>query len=77
MFRILAPAAAVSILVASSAYGSPAFFVAFDHTSKKCVVVEKRPDGKRMVELARASFSTKAAAEAAMDRLLICNGRMR
>jgi len=42
----------------------------------KCSVVDKKPDGKMMLDVGKASFSTKAAAEAAMDAVPECKSKM-
>jgi hypothetical protein len=48
------------------------YFVAQDAKTKKCSVVEKKPDGKVMMEIGKASYKTQAEADAAMKAATEC-----
>lgn len=68
------------IVVAASmvaAFSMPAFaatkyWVAKDAATHKCEVVETKPDGKKMMEVDKASHATKAEAEKAMKAAADC-----
>ncbi|WP_378944627.1 hypothetical protein [Mesorhizobium sp. ANAO-SY3R2] len=67
------------IVVAASvvaAFSMPAFaaeyWVAKDAATHKCEVVEKKPDGKKMMEVGKAAHATKAEAEKAMKAAADC-----
>ena len=48
------------------------FYVAKDMTSKKCSVVMKKPDGKKMMDVGMMMYKTKADAEKAMKASAEC-----
>ena len=66
MRKLIAAGIAV-IALSMPAYAAAAkFYVAQDATSKKCSVVDKKPDGKAMMMIGKKSFATQVLADAAM-----------
>lgn len=51
---------------------STEFWVAKNETTKKCEVVDKKPDGKTLMEVGKKSYESKAAAEKAMKEYKEC-----
>ena len=48
------------------------FFLAQNNTTRKCSIVSKKPDGKRLTQLGTQSFKTKSAAETALKGMSEC-----
>ena len=48
------------------------YWVAKSATTKKCEVVEKKPDGKTTMEVGKSGHKTKAEAEKAMKAAAEC-----
>jgi hypothetical protein len=48
------------------------FYVAQDPSTKKCKIVEEKPDGKSMVMIGTASYATKDEAKAARRAAAEC-----
>lgn len=48
------------------------FYVAKSTATKKCEVVDTKPDGKSMMDVGKKYFLTKADAEAAMKNIADC-----
>jgi hypothetical protein len=56
---------AISIL-SLPALAAEEFWVAKNATTKKCEVVNKKPDGKTLMEIGKKTYKSKKAAEDAM-----------
>lgn len=54
------------------AFAATDYWVAKSASTKKCEVVEMKPDGKTMMEVGKAAFKTKAEAETAMKASADC-----
>ena len=65
MLKYIAVGIAVATL-SMPAFAATEFFVAKDAATKKCSVVDKKPDEKSAMMVGKASFDTKAKAEDAM-----------
>ena len=63
--------AALLSMVATPALAAE-FYVAQDPTTKKCKVVEEKPDGKTSVMIGTASYATKEEARAAKKASAEC-----
>jgi hypothetical protein len=65
MLKYIAVGIAVATL-SMPAFAATEFFVAKDAATKKCSVVDKKPDEKTAMMVGKASFDTKAKADDAM-----------
>ena len=63
--------AAVLIAVATPALAAE-YFVAQDPTTKKCKIVEEKPDGETLVMIGTTSYATKEEAKAAKKAAAEC-----
>ncbi len=64
---------AMAKLKACEAAAMPAgFYVAQDAKTKKCMVEDKKPDGKMMMDVGTKMYDSKANAEKAMANLNAC-----
>lgn len=65
---------AASLVAAFSmpAFAATEYWVAKDAAMKKCEVVMKKPDGVKQMEVGKAAYKTKAAAEKAMKEDAAC-----
>ena len=65
---------AASVVAAFSmpAVAATKYWVAKDAATHKCSVVETQPDGKKMMEVGKASHASKAEAEKAMKEAADC-----
>ena len=61
---IIAGAAIVALTI--PALAATTFYVAQDATTKKCSVVQVQPDGKTMMMVGKAGYTTQADADAAI-----------
>jgi hypothetical protein len=66
MKKFILLAGLAAMMAAAPAFAATEFFAAQDAATKKCSVVEKKPDGTKMVMIGKTSFKTKAEAEAAI-----------
>ncbi len=65
MFKYIAVGVAIAGL-SMPAFAATEFYVAQDAATKKCSVVDKKPDEKTAMMVGKASFDTKAKAEDAI-----------
>lgn len=65
---------AASLVAAFSipAFAATEYWVAKDAATHKCEVVEKKPDGTKMMEVGKTHHATKADAEKAMKASADC-----
>ena len=63
--------AAVLITVATPALAAE-YFVAQDPTTKKCKIVQEKPDGKTLAMIGTTSYATKEEAKAAKKAAAEC-----
>ena len=68
--RIIIALATVSIFSLPAVAAE--YWVAKSATTKKCEVVEKKPDGKMMMEVGKSGHKTKAEAEKATKTAAEC-----
>ena len=57
---------------AATPMAAPGFYVAQDAKTKKCMVDDKKPDGKMMMDVGTKMYDSKANAEKAMANLKDC-----
>ena len=67
--KAAAPAAAAVVAPAAAAVG---FYVAQDAKTKKCMVSDKAPDGKMMMNVGTKVYENQANAEKAASMLKVC-----
>jgi hypothetical protein len=72
MFRRSVIALATLSIFTLPAFSATEYWVAKNATTKKCEVVEKKPDGKTMMEVGKSGHKTKAEAEKAMKAAAEC-----
>jgi hypothetical protein len=63
--------AAVLLIVATPALAAE-FYVAQDPTTKKCKILEEKPDGKTWIMIGTASYPTKEEAKVAKKAAAEC-----
>jgi len=65
---------AVSLVAAFSmpAFAATEYWVAKDAMTKKCQVVDTKPDGKKMTDAGNKMYTSKPNAERAMKELAAC-----
>lgn len=65
---------AASLVAAFSmpAFAATHYWVAKDASTHKCSIVEKKPDGVKMMEVGKSSHTSKANAEKAMKAAADC-----
>lgn len=51
---------------------APEFYVAQDAKTHKCMVMDKKPDGKSMTDVGTKAYATKGDADNAMSKLKAC-----
>jgi hypothetical protein len=73
MQKYVVVAALLSMLVTPALAAE--FYVAQDPSTKKCKVVEEKPDGKSMVMIGTASYATKDEARDAKKAAAECKGK--
>ncbi len=72
--KTLFVAAAITSLVAGSAFAQSAeFYVVQDSSTKKCTVVEKKPTTTTTVVVGDGVYKTKTEAETAMKTVKVCS----
>jgi hypothetical protein len=64
-------AAAIALMIATPALAAE-YYVAQDPTTKKCKIVEEKPDGKSLIMIGTASYPTKDEAKAAKKASAEC-----
>jgi hypothetical protein len=72
MLRRIVIALATFSIFSLPAFAATEYWVAKSATTKKCEVVEKKPDGKTMMEVGKSGHKTKEAAEKAMKAAAEC-----
>jgi len=72
MFRRTIIGLATLSIFSLPAFAATEYWVAKSATTKKCEVVEKKPDGKTMMEVGKSAHKTKAEAEKAMKAAAEC-----
>ncbi|MEP9372952.1 hypothetical protein [Mesorhizobium sp. KR1-2] len=65
---------AASLVVAFSmpAFAAAHFWVAKDSDTQKCQVVDKKPDGKKMIDAGNKTYASQANAQRALKELGAC-----
>lgn len=69
--KVLA-AASIAAIVSMPAYAATEYWVAKSASTKKCEVVAKKPDGKKLVDVGSKMYDTKENADKAMKMLNAC-----
>lgn len=64
--------ASVAAAFSVPAFAATEYWVAKDAATHKCSVVEKKPDGTKMMEVGKTHHASKAAAEKAMKEAADC-----
>ena len=57
-----------------AASAAPGFYVAQDAKTHKCMVADKAPDGKAMMDVGTKVYESKENADKAMGMLKVCGG---
>jgi hypothetical protein len=70
MHKYVAAAALLSLIVTPALAAE--YYVAQDPTTKKCKIVEERPDGQAMIMIGTTSYATKDEAKAARKASTEC-----
>jgi hypothetical protein len=72
MKKFLIPAAAVAIMT-GAAYAQTEFYVVQDTSTKKCIIVDKKPTTTTAVVVGDGKvFKTRTAAETGMKTIKVC-----
>jgi hypothetical protein len=71
MYRKIILAAALAASFAAPAFAAT-YYVAQNATSHKCSVTTSKPDGTKIIQIGTSTFSSKSAAEKAMDADAAC-----
>lgn len=69
--KVILATAAVAVF-SMPAFAAAEFYVGKSAATKKCEVVEKKPDGTKMMDAGKKSYATKGDAEKAMKLLNDC-----
>ncbi|WP_315927257.1 hypothetical protein [Mesorhizobium sp. SP-1A] len=72
MFRKVLIATSIMAVFSVPAFAATEYWVAKDATTKKCEVVDKKPDGTKMMDEGKKMYTSKANAEKAMKELASC-----
>ncbi|MBI2717474.1 MAG: hypothetical protein HY245_11330 [Rhizobiales bacterium] len=72
MIRNIAITATALVALSMPALAAVKYYPVQDATTKKCSIVEKKPDGKTMILIGKTGFSTKAKAETALKADKAC-----
>jgi hypothetical protein len=72
MFRRTIIAVATLSLCSLPAFAATEYWVAKSASSKKCEVVTRKPDGKKLIEVGMIAHKNKKEAEAAMKSAAEC-----
>jgi hypothetical protein len=72
MIRKSLVVAAIVATFATPAFAATTYYVAQDATTHKCSVTSKKPDGKTMMMIGKAGYTTKAKATTAMGAAAEC-----
>ena len=72
MYRKYLLAAALVAAFAAPTFAATSYYVAHDAKTHKCSVATTKPDGKTMMMIGTAAYSTEAAATAAMKAAKEC-----
>jgi len=72
MLRHVIIAFATLSIFSLPAFAAEEYWVVKNESTKKCEVVEKKPDGKTHMEVGKAAHKTKEAAEKAMKAAAEC-----
>ena len=69
--RVVLATAAVAVF-SMPAFAATEFWVAKSAATKKCEIVDKKPDGTKLTDAGKKSYATKADAEKALKLLNDC-----
>lgn len=69
--KVLA-AASIAAIVSLPAFAATEYWVAKSASTKKCEVVDKKPDGKKLTDVGSKMYDTKENADKAMKMLNAC-----
>jgi hypothetical protein len=69
--RVVLATAAVAVF-SMPAFAATEFWVAKSAATKKCEIVDKKPDGTKMMDMGKKSYATKGNAEKALKELKDC-----
>ena len=72
MIRKVMIAGMAFAMLSLPALAATEFYIAKDTATKKCAVVDKKPDGKATMMVGKDMFKTKADADAAMKKAADC-----
>jgi hypothetical protein len=72
MFRRYLLTGLLVVAFVAPAAGATEYYVAKDAATKKCSVVMKKPDGKKMMDVGMMAYKTKADADKAMKASADC-----
>ena len=72
MIRKAAIASALVAIFTMPAVAATEYWVAKDAATKKCEVVSKKPDGRKLTDAGNKTYTSKANAEKALKELAAC-----
>lgn len=72
MFRKVVLAIAAVAVFSMPAFAAAEFYIVKSAATKKCEIVDKKPDGTKLTDVGKKSYATKAAAEEALKLLNDC-----
>ncbi|MFD9899190.1 hypothetical protein [Mesorhizobium sp. NPDC059025] len=72
MFRKIVFSVAAAAVFSMPAFAAAEFYVVKSVATKKCEIVDKKPDGTKLVDAGKKSYATKADAEKALKLLNDC-----
>jgi len=72
MIRKVLATASVIALVSVPSFAATQYWVAKDAATKKCSVVDTKPDGKKMTDAGTKAYDSKGNAEKALKLLKDC-----
>lgn len=72
MISKIVVAASVVCALSMPAFAATGYWVGKDAATKKCEVVDKKPDGKKMSDVGTKMYTSQANAERALKELAAC-----
>jgi hypothetical protein len=72
MIRKVGIASALVAIFSIPAFAATEYWVAIDAATKKCEVVTKKPDGTKLTDAGKKTYTSKANAEKALKELAAC-----
>ncbi|PSJ52236.1 hypothetical protein [Pseudaminobacter soli (ex Li et al. 2025)] len=72
MISRIAFATSLVVTFSMPAFAATEYWVAKDAATKKCQIVDKKPDGKKMTDVGNKMYDSLANAERALKELAAC-----